>query len=155
MRTQSRRTTALVTAVLIATGFTVASEVRGSAPARETPYGASTAAPAGTAAADEHGGGGRGRGRGEGEGERRRGSQAYCRTQIHGSHAVAHCQNPYPETDRVRLHIECARWWDVDADSAPVDIPAAGYVQLTNRCWKEIRSARISHEPVKPAPPGS
>lgn len=142
MRTQRRRTTALVTAVLIATGFTVASEVRGSAPAPETPYGSSRAAPAGTAADRE---------RGSGE---RRGFQAYCRTRIHGSHAVADCQNPYPETDRVRLHIECARWWDVDADSAPVDIPAAGYVRITNRCWKEIRSARVSHEPVTQAPPG-
>jgi hypothetical protein len=142
MRTPRRRTTALLAAALITSGFAVASEVRGGAPVRESPYGASTAAPERA-----------GRGAGQGAGERRGGYQAHCRTQVHGSHAVAYCHNPYPEPDRVRLHTECARWWDVDADSAPVDIPAAGYVQVASRCWKEIRSARISHEPVRPAPP--
>ncbi|MFC9426951.1 hypothetical protein [Streptomyces sp. NPDC056987] len=71
---------------------------------------------------------------------------ATCRTEIRGSRALAYCHNPYPETDRVRLHVDCARWWDIDTVGAAVDIPAAGYVRLADRCWKEIRSVRVSHE---------
>jgi hypothetical protein len=71
---------------------------------------------------------------------------ARCRTSVIGSHVVAYCHNPYVETDRVRLHIECARWWDIDSDSAPVDNGAATTVRLTGRCWKEIRSAWVSHQ---------
>ncbi|MFJ3644280.1 hypothetical protein ACIPRD_31685 [Streptomyces sp. NPDC090108] len=71
---------------------------------------------------------------------------AACRTAVDGSHVVAHCHNPYVDTDRVRLHIECARWWDIDTDSAPVDAAAAMTVTLTGRCWKEVRSVWISHQ---------
>ncbi|MEV6116715.1 hypothetical protein AB0L59_30645 [Streptomyces sp. NPDC052109] len=71
---------------------------------------------------------------------------AACRTAVHGSHVVAYCHNPYVDTDRVRLHIECARWWDIDTDSAPVDTGAAMTVRLTGRCWKEVRSVWISHQ---------
>ncbi|GAA5040483.1 hypothetical protein [Streptomyces siamensis] len=71
---------------------------------------------------------------------------AECRTTIDGSHAVAYCHNPYVDTDRVRLHVECDRWWDIDTDSAPADAGAAATVKLTGRCWKEIRSVWVSHQ---------
>lgn len=77
--------------------------------------------------------------------------EADCRTVVAGSRATAFCHNPYPVTDRVRLHIECARWWDVDVDSAPVKLGPAGYVQLTDRCWKEIRTVWVSHQPLRVA----
>ncbi|MET7983194.1 hypothetical protein [Streptomyces sp. NPDC005281] len=71
---------------------------------------------------------------------------ADCRTTVTGSHAVAYCHNPYVGTDRVALHVECARWWDIDSDSAPVDVGPAMTVRLTGRCWKEIRRVWITHE---------
>ncbi|MGW7046442.1 hypothetical protein ACWGDT_27895 [Streptomyces avermitilis] len=71
---------------------------------------------------------------------------AECRTSVTGSHAVAYCHNPYVDTDRVRLHIECDRWWDLDTDSAPVDTGPAMTVRLSGRCWEEIRSVWVSHE---------
>ncbi|MGW3207524.1 hypothetical protein [Streptomyces sp. NPDC001135] len=71
---------------------------------------------------------------------------AVCRTTVRGSHAVAYCHNPYVDIDRVRLHIECARWWDIDTDSAPVDTEPAMTVRLAGRCWKEVRSVWISHQ---------
>ncbi|MEV6649493.1 hypothetical protein [Streptomyces sp. NPDC051219] len=72
---------------------------------------------------------------------------AECRTMIDGSRVSAFCHNPYPETDLVRLHVECDRWWDIDGDSAPVVIGPAGYAELSDRCWKEIRAVWISHQP--------
>ncbi|MEV7564490.1 hypothetical protein [Streptomyces tanashiensis] len=77
---------------------------------------------------------------------------ASCRTDVEGSRVTAHCSNPYPRTDRIRLHVECDRWWDVDSDSAPVEVGPADYVQVTGRCWKEVRSAWITHQPADPAP---
>lgn len=74
---------------------------------------------------------------------------AACRTTVTGSHVVAYCHNPYVDTDRVRLHIECARWWDIDTDSAPVDTAPAMTVRLTGRCWKEVRSVWISHQKAR------
>ncbi|MEV7690053.1 hypothetical protein ACFW1F_12185 [Streptomyces bungoensis] len=71
---------------------------------------------------------------------------AACRTSVRGSHVVAYCHNPYADTDRVRLHIECARWWDIDTDSAPMDTTPAMTVRLAGRCWKEVRSVWISHQ---------
>ncbi|AVH59507.1 MULTISPECIES: hypothetical protein [Streptomyces] len=71
---------------------------------------------------------------------------AECRTTTSGSHAVAYCHNPYVDTDRVRLHIECARWWDIDSDGAPVEVGPATTVRLTGRCWKEILSVWVSHQ---------
>ncbi|MFJ2114364.1 MULTISPECIES: hypothetical protein [unclassified Streptomyces] len=71
-----------------------------------------------------------------------------CSTVVRGSRATASCHNPYPETDRVRLHITCERWWDIGSDSAPVEIGPAGRATLTDRCWKEIRAVWITHEPV-------
>ncbi|MEU5533455.1 hypothetical protein [Streptomyces sp. NPDC020362] len=71
---------------------------------------------------------------------------ASCRTAVHGSHVVAYCHNPYVDVDRVRLHIECARWWDIDTDSAPVDAEPAMTVRLTGRCWKNVQSVWISHQ---------
>ncbi|MCX5389891.1 hypothetical protein [Streptomyces sp. NBC_00094] len=73
---------------------------------------------------------------------------ASCRTVVQGSKVTARCQNPYPGTDRVRLHVECDRWWDVDTDSAPVDVGPADYAKLTGRCWKEVRSAWVTHQPA-------
>jgi len=75
--------------------------------------------------------------------------QADCRTVVDGSRATAYCHNPYPATDRVRLHVECERWWDVDVDSTPVEVGPAGYAQLTDRCWKEIRAVWVSHRPLR------
>ncbi|MGV9883092.1 hypothetical protein [Streptomyces sp. NPDC003006] len=69
-----------------------------------------------------------------------------CRTGVTGSGVIAYCHNPYPETDRVRLHVECDRWWDIDVDSAPVEAGPAQTVRLTGRCWKEVRSAWVSHQ---------
>ncbi|GAB7107451.1 hypothetical protein JCM4814A_57650 [Streptomyces phaeofaciens JCM 4814] len=71
---------------------------------------------------------------------------AECRTVVRGSHVVAYCHNPYAETDRVRLHIECDRWWDLDTDGAPADAGPAVTVRLSGRCWKEVRSAWVSHQ---------
>jgi hypothetical protein len=71
---------------------------------------------------------------------------AECRTTVTGSHAVAYCHNPYVAADRVSLHIECDRWWDIDSDSAPVEAGPAMTVRLTGRCWEEIRSAWVSHQ---------
>ncbi|MGW2104286.1 hypothetical protein ACWCPX_42860 [Streptomyces olivaceoviridis] len=76
-------------------------------------------------------------------------SGASCRTAVRGSHVVTYCHNPYVDTDRVRLHIECDRWWDIDTDSAPVDAGAAMTVRLSGRCWKEVRSVWISHQKVR------
>jgi hypothetical protein len=70
---------------------------------------------------------------------------AECRISIRGSHVVAYCHNPYADTDRVRLHIECARWWDLDTDGAPADVGPAVTVRLTGRCWKEVGTAWVSH----------
>ncbi|GAA1368096.1 hypothetical protein [Streptomyces beijiangensis] len=70
---------------------------------------------------------------------------ADCRTTVEGSHVVAYCHNPYPDSDRVELHVECARWWDIDADGRPVEVGPAQTVRLTDRCWKEIRAVWITH----------
>ncbi|WP_447036585.1 hypothetical protein [Streptomyces sp. DSM 118878] len=83
---------------------------------------------------------------GRGEKERPRPFGSECRTGISGSNVVAYCHNPYPETDHVRLHVECDRWWDIDVDSAPTAAGPAETVRLTGRCWKEVRSAWVSHE---------
>lgn len=74
--------------------------------------------------------------------------EADCRIVVEGSRATAFCHNPYPETDRVRLHIECERWWDIDVDSAPAEVGPAGYAELTDRCWKEIGAVWVSHQPL-------
>ncbi|MGW5290870.1 hypothetical protein [Streptomyces bacillaris] len=71
-----------------------------------------------------------------------------CRTTIEGSRVVAYCHNPYPSTDLVQLHTECARWWDVDADGAAVAVEPGRTVRLEDRCWKEIATAWVSHRPA-------
>ncbi|MFF3808483.1 hypothetical protein [Streptomyces sp. NPDC002032] len=71
---------------------------------------------------------------------------ADCDTEIDGSQVIARCHNGYPETDLLRLHVECDRWWDLDADSAAVPLDPAGRVRLTGRCWKEVRTAWVSHQ---------
>ncbi|MDN0195122.1 hypothetical protein [Streptomyces sp. S.PNR 29] len=70
---------------------------------------------------------------------------ATCWIRTTGSQVTAYCHNPYPDTDRVRLHIECARWWDIDSDGSPVDAEPAQTVRLTGRCWKEVGSVWVSH----------
>ncbi|MET7649229.1 hypothetical protein ABZS83_37545 [Streptomyces sp. NPDC005426] len=72
-------------------------------------------------------------------------SGAECRTSVKGSRVVAYCHNPYPSTDRVQLHTECARWWDIDADSKPVDVRPGRTVRMDDRCWKEVRAVWITH----------
>ncbi|GAA3739278.1 hypothetical protein [Streptomyces tremellae] len=128
MRVHHRGTAALTTAVLLAAGLTAAQRAQPQGPARTS--GAGAAAPAAAPVAADGAG------------------RATCRTRTAGSHAVADCHNPDPAADRVRLHVECARWWDVDADSAPADIPPAGYARLTERCWQRIAAVWITHEPV-------
>ncbi|MEU5702261.1 hypothetical protein AB0G99_26190 [Streptomyces aurantiacus] len=71
---------------------------------------------------------------------------AVCRTVVDGSDVMAYCHNPYPEPDHVGLHIECERWWDIDADGTRVEAGPAQNVRLTGRCWKEVRSAWVSHQ---------
>ncbi|MEU6993791.1 hypothetical protein ABZ953_24435 [Streptomyces sp. NPDC046465] len=84
--------------------------------------------------------------RGAAEKPRPRPFGSECRTGVAGPDVVAYCHNPYPETDRVRLHVECARWWDIDSDSRPVEAGPAMTVRLTGRCWKEVRSVWVSHQ---------
>jgi hypothetical protein len=71
---------------------------------------------------------------------------AACRIAVTGSHVTAYCHNPYPAADRVSLHIECARWWDLDSDGTPVEAGPAQTVRLTGRCWKEVGRVWISHQ---------
>ncbi|MGW6156992.1 hypothetical protein ACWFRM_28240 [Streptomyces sp. NPDC055144] len=73
---------------------------------------------------------------------------ADCRVTVSGSDVTAYCHNPYPATDAVSLHVECDRWWDIDSDGGRVPAEAAETVRLTGRCWKEVRSAWISHAKV-------
>ncbi|MEU1281847.1 hypothetical protein [Streptomyces sp. NPDC005805] len=80
--------------------------------------------------------------------------EAVCRTVVDGSRVTAHCHNPFPNADRIRLHVECDRWWDLDADTTPVELLPAGYTKLSQRCWKEIRAVWVSHQPV-PADAGT
>ncbi|MFD7611779.1 hypothetical protein [Streptomyces sp. NPDC059828] len=70
---------------------------------------------------------------------------ADCDVVVQGSRATAYCRNSYLDTDRVQLHVECARWWDIDADSDPVDVTPTAYATLTERCWMEIGNAWVSH----------
>lgn len=76
---------------------------------------------------------------------------AECRTGVTGSRVVAYCHNAYVDIDRVRLHIECARWWDIDSDGSPAEAGPAQTVRLTGRCWKEVRSAWVSHQRLLPS----
>ncbi|MGX1269115.1 hypothetical protein [Streptomyces phaeoluteigriseus] len=75
-------------------------------------------------------------------------SGAECRTSVDGSRVTVFCHNPYAVTDRVSLHVECARWWDLDTDGAPADVGPAVTVRLTGRCWKEVGAAWVSHQRV-------
>jgi hypothetical protein len=71
---------------------------------------------------------------------------ADCRTAVHGSQVIAYCHNPYPGTDRVSLHIECDRWWDIDSDGIATDAGPAQTVRLTGRCWEDVRAVWVSHQ---------
>ncbi|MEU6881125.1 hypothetical protein [Streptomyces sp. NPDC046712] len=132
MRAPHSRAAALASAAALLAGLAVAAEVRAAPPPAED------APPSAVAQELEDFG-------------------ASCRTVVEGSRVTAYCHNPYPRTDRVRLHVECDRWWDVDTDSAPVEVGPTVFAQLTGRCWKEVRTAWLTHEPAEPAPqaPGS
>ncbi|WP_320780796.1 hypothetical protein [Streptomyces sp. CRN 30] len=82
---------------------------------------------------------------GDGDAPSARYPGAECRVRTTGSRVTAHCHNPYPRTDRVSLHVECARWWDLDSDGTPVAARPAETVRLTGHCWKEVGSAWVSH----------
>ncbi|MER7518890.1 hypothetical protein [Streptomyces sp. NPDC126499] len=128
MRVLHRGAAAFATAAALLAGIAVAAEVRADpAPVDDSSFTETVTAPA--------------------AGEREN-FGASCGIVVEGSHVTAYCRNPYPDTDRVRLHVECARWWDLDTDSAPVAVPPADYAQVTGRCWKEVRSAWITHEPA-------
>ncbi|CAM5354718.1 hypothetical protein SXANM310S_05253 [Streptomyces xanthochromogenes] len=71
---------------------------------------------------------------------------AACHTSVQGSHVTAYCHNPYPATDRVRLHTDCANWWDLDADAAAVAVGPGQTVRLTDRCWKDVRTVWVTHQ---------
>lgn len=71
---------------------------------------------------------------------------ADCDIVTEGSTVTAYCHNGYPETDLVRLHVECDRWWDVDGDGAAVPVGPAGRAEITGRCWKEVRSTWVTHQ---------
>ncbi|MFJ1601700.1 hypothetical protein [Streptomyces sp. NPDC088261] len=146
MRRVRRAVIAFLGAPLIPLGLTVLSEVR-ERPAPPVVPPAATARPGPDLDRD------RDRDRQEKGPDRetareRERDRATCRTWIEGSRATASCHNPNPETDLVRLHVECARWWDVDVDSAPAELHPAGYVQLSDRCWKEVRAVWVTHERV-------
>ncbi|MGX2997995.1 hypothetical protein JNUCC64_27630 [Streptomyces sp. JNUCC 64] len=71
-----------------------------------------------------------------------------CRTSVEGTEAVAHCHNPYPAVYRVTLHVECARWWDLDTDGAAVEVRPAGTVRLSARCWDGVGAAWVTQSLV-------
>ncbi|WP_395572718.1 hypothetical protein [Streptomyces sp. BK79] len=70
---------------------------------------------------------------------------AECRVRVDDSDVTAYCHNPYPETDHVRLHIECVDWWDLDSDGPAVPAGPAQTVRLDGRCWNEVQAAWVSH----------
>ncbi|MFI7012428.1 hypothetical protein [Streptomyces sp. NPDC050145] len=74
---------------------------------------------------------------------------AGCRVRVDGSRVSATCHNPYPGVDRVALHVECDRWWDIDTDTAPRAVGPAETVRLAGRCWKDVRSAWVSHREAR------
>ncbi|MFI6683301.1 hypothetical protein [Streptomyces sp. NPDC050485] len=74
---------------------------------------------------------------------------ATCRTSVQGSHVTMYCHNPYPDADRVRLHIDCALWWDLDADSAPVEVDPGQTIKLIDRCWKDVGTVWVTHEKAR------
>ncbi|MEU2668134.1 hypothetical protein ABZ622_04565 [Streptomyces sp. NPDC007164] len=76
---------------------------------------------------------------------------AECRTTVRGSRVVAYCHNPYPSTDRVQLHTECRRWWDIDADTAPVEVGPGRTVRIDDRCWKEVGAVWVTHRVRAPS----
>jgi hypothetical protein len=137
MRVISSGFAAFASVAALLAGLAVAAEVR-AAPA-----------PAGESAASVRPGE---RAAGKPAGEDPENFGASCRTVVQGSRVTAYCRNPYPVTDRVRLHVECARWWDLDTDSAPVDVAPADYARVTARCWKEVAAAWLTHQPVEPPP---
>ncbi|MFF5972868.1 hypothetical protein ACFY7C_15235 [Streptomyces sp. NPDC012769] len=123
MRALHRGAAAFATAAALFTGMAVAAEVRAAPAPVDEPFARPAAEESETFGAS-------------------------CTTVVDGSHVTAYCRNPYPDTDRVRLHVECARWWDLDTDSAPVAVRPADHAQVTGRCWKEVRAAWITHEPA-------
>ncbi|PHQ48741.1 hypothetical protein BLA24_28790 [Streptomyces cinnamoneus] len=73
--------------------------------------------------------------------------EAECHTRVRGSHVTASCYNGNATTDRVQLHVTCARWWDPAMDTAVVDVGPARRADLAQRCWLEVRDAWVTHDP--------
>ncbi|MFG2893183.1 hypothetical protein [Streptomyces sp. NPDC048248] len=73
---------------------------------------------------------------------------AQCRTTVVRSTATATCFNPHGNISRVRLHIECKRWYDPDVDSLAEAVGPAQRVTLSGRCWQEIEDIWVSHDPA-------
>lgn len=71
-------------------------------------------------------------------------SGAVCDLVRQGSTATAVCHNPDPVVTVLRLHVTCRRWWDPATDTAPVAVGPAQWATLTGRCWKEIRTVRLT-----------
>lgn len=140
----------LTVAVLIVAGLAVTAVVRDDPPRPVVRTSTADMTGAGRVTADADGHRGDRDDRDDRDDREREPFGASCRTTVEGSSVAAFCHNPYPGTDRVQLHVECARWWDVDSDSDPAEAGPAGYVRLTGRCWKEVDSAWVSHARVAP-----
>ncbi|WP_044364551.1 hypothetical protein [Streptomyces natalensis] len=72
--------------------------------------------------------------------------RAQCRTAVAGSTATARCFNPNGNLSRIRLHIECRRWYDPDVDTRAAPDGPAQQITLTGHCWQEIAEAWVSQE---------
>ncbi|MEU9114246.1 hypothetical protein AB0D04_21285 [Streptomyces sp. NPDC048483] len=73
--------------------------------------------------------------------------RAQCRTAVVGSTGTARCFNPNGTISRVRLHIECSRWYDPDVDTRAVPVGPAGQITVAGRCWQEIEDLWVSQDP--------
>ncbi|MGW2634195.1 hypothetical protein ACWC2K_33435 [Streptomyces chattanoogensis] len=73
--------------------------------------------------------------------------RARCRTAVVGSTGVARCFNPNGTISRIRLHIECGRWYDPDVDTRAAAVGPAERITVTGHCWQEIEDLWVSQEP--------
>ncbi|MFJ9418596.1 hypothetical protein ACIRPT_31225 [Streptomyces sp. NPDC101227] len=72
--------------------------------------------------------------------------RARCRTAVVGSTGTARCFNPNGTLSRVRLHIECKRWYDPDVDTRAVPVGPARQITVAGRCWQEIQDLWVSQD---------
>ncbi|MEV6109423.1 hypothetical protein AB0M28_32655 [Streptomyces sp. NPDC051940] len=73
-------------------------------------------------------------------------TEAACGTLVEGSTARVTCFNPSPYADRIRLHVECADWWDPDVDTGALDLDPAEGGRLQAHCWFDVAEAWVTHE---------